>query len=115
VQLQASGAAGRVDVFRKAVKLAPIAVRFIDEHDQVAQVASEAIQTPANHDIVFAPFAFAQHRIEWRASVLAVGDAANHELGCGPASRLAVRSQFDLVSADFDAGIHIGEYIHRDI
>jgi hypothetical protein len=51
-------------------------LQFLEQHDQMFQVASKAIETPADDGIESPAFRISQHRVQRRPAILRAGDAA---------------------------------------
>lgn len=96
VHLELPGWCRGVDAFREAEECHPERLQFFQQRDQMLQIATEPIQTPAHEDIELPPLGVGDKFIERRATVLCAAHAMIDVFSLGgPASRLHVAPDFE--------------------
>jgi hypothetical protein len=113
VHLQVAGRRRGVDALRQTDERHAEHLEFLQQRDQMLQVASEPIEAPADDDIEPATSSISDQLIEGGASILCPAHPAIHVLDGRPASGLHVPPDFSELVLRFllqraDAGVDGG-------
>jgi hypothetical protein len=113
-----SGRAG-VDAFSKRDEPDTERPQFIEQRDEMPEISTEPVQSPAHQDIELPSPRILQQFIESGASILRTTDASVHELGGRPSPRLDIAPEFQELVLGFlverrDAGVD-GGFHHSNI
>ena len=95
-------------------------LEVIEERHQMAEIPTEAIQSPAHDDVELSAFGIRDHLVERRPTILRAAEATIHKLDRRPSSRLNIAAEFlELVlrflieggNAGVDRSFHLQELI----
>ena len=92
--MQLASGRRRVDAFGEADEGDAERLELLEERDQVLEIPSEPIKTPAHQHIELSPFRVSNHVIERGPAILRAADTAIGVLNGRPASGLDIAPEF---------------------